>query len=90
MVGAISVHLVCGIWGTLAVPLTNSSANFGSQILGIVAIGAFVSSVSLVLWLILKHTMGIRASEEDELVGLDKSELGLEAYPEFGQPSAAA
>ena len=71
-------------------PLTNSSANFGTQILGIVAIGTFVSSVSLVLWLILKHTMGIRASEEDELVGLDKSELGLEAYPEFGQPSAAA
>ena len=89
VVGAISVHLVCGIWGTLAVPLTNSSANLGSQFLGVVAVGVFVSAVSLVLWLILKFTMGIRASEEDELVGLDKSELGLEAYPEFGQPSAA-
>ena len=89
VVGAISVHLVCGIWGTLAVPLTNSGANFGSQLLGVVAVGVFVSAVSLVLWLILKFTMGIRASEEDELVGLDKSELGLEAYPEFGQPSAA-
>jgi len=89
VVGAISVHLVCGIWGTLAVPLTNSSANLGSQLLGVVAVGVFVSAISLVLWLILKFTMGIRASEEDELVGLDKSELGLEAYPEFGQPSAA-
>ncbi len=89
VVGAIPVHLFCGIWGTLAVPLTNSSAEFGKQLLGIGAIGAFVCAASLAVWLGLKFTIGLRASEDDELVGLDKSELGLEAYPEFGQPSSA-
>ncbi|SDE32406.1 ammonium transporter [Rhodospira trueperi] len=87
VVGAIPVHLVCGIWGTLAVPLTNDGTNFGSQILGIVSIGIFVFAVSMVIWFILKMTMGIRVSEEEEAIGLDKAELGMEAYPEFGRGS---
>ncbi|WP_299442725.1 ammonium transporter [uncultured Rhodospira sp.] len=87
VVGAIPVHLVCGVWGTLAVPLTNSGTNFGSQILGIVSIGAFVFVVSFVIWFVLKMAMGIRVSEEEETIGLDKAELGLEAYPEFGRGS---
>ncbi len=87
VVGAIPVHLVCGIWGTLAVPLTNGGASFGSQILGIVSIGVFVFAASLVVWFILKMSMGIRISTEEEALGLDKAELGMEAYPEFGRGS---
>ncbi len=85
VVGAIPAHLLCGIWGTFIVPFSNSDANYGVQLLGIVAIGAFVFAVSLICWLALKYTVGIRASEEDERVGLDKAELGLEAYPEFAK-----
>ncbi len=87
VVGAISAHLVCGIWGTLAVALSDADATFAVQATGIVAIGAFVIVTSTILWLILKYTVGIRASEEDEANGLDKAELGLEAYPEFGPSS---
>ena len=87
VVGAIPVHLIAGIWGTLAVPLTNPDGNFLTQITGIVAIGAFVSIASAVLWFILKATVGIRVSAEDEEAGLDQAELGLEAYPEFGTGS---
>jgi Amt family ammonium transporter len=83
VVGAIPVHLICGIWGTLAVPLTNSDATFGGQIISIVIVGAFTFTVSLIVWFILKAVMGIRAPEEDEMMGLDKAELGMEAYPEF-------
>jgi Amt family ammonium transporter len=89
VVGAIPVHLLCGIWGTLAVPLTNPGASFAAQLLGIAAVGAFVCGISAILWLALKYTTGLRPSQDDELVGLDKAELGLEAYPEFGQPSSA-
>ena len=83
VVGAIPAHLFCGIWGTLVVPLTNDGVNIVGQLTGIVAIGAFVFTVSFALWFLLKVTMGIRASEDEERNGLDKSELGLEAYPEF-------
>ncbi len=83
VVGAIPAHLVCGIWGTLAVPLTNSGVSFSSQVLGVVSIGAFVIVTSAIVWLVIKAVIGLRASEEDELAGLDKSELGMEAYPEF-------
>jgi Amt family ammonium transporter len=83
VVGAIPVHLICGIWGTLAVPLTNSDATFGGQIISIVIVGAFTFTVSLLVWLVLKVVMGIRAPQEDEMMGLDKAELGMEAYPEF-------
>ncbi len=87
VVGAIPVHLFAGIWGTLAVPLTNSDVSFGPQITGILAIGAFVFIVSLIVWMVLKMTMGIRLSEEDEHEGGDYAELGMEAYPEFGKGS---
>jgi len=87
VVGAISVHLVAGIWGTLAVVLSNDGANIVTQIIGIAAIGAFVFVTSSVMWLILKFPVGIRVSEEGEMEGLDKAELGLEAYPEFGRGS---
>ncbi|MBE9637617.1 ammonium transporter [Salipiger mangrovisoli] len=85
VVGAIPVHLVCGIWGTLAVAFTNGDASFGTQIYGIVVVGVFTFVVSLVLWFILKMIFGIRVSEEDEINGLDMAELGMEAYPEFSK-----
>ncbi len=85
VVGAIPAHLFCGIWGTLIVPLTNKSEGISyiNQLIGIVAIGAFVFVISLAVWYALKFTLGVRASADQERVGLDKSELGLEAYPEF-------
>ena len=76
-----------GIWGTLAVPFTNDGASFGVQLTGIVAMGAFTIVASAIVWLILKFTIGIRLSEEDEAMGSDAAELGLEAYPEFGKGS---
>ena len=85
VVGAIPVHLIAGIWGTLAVPLTNSDANFGTQIISIVIVGAFTFVVSGIVWYIIKSTLGIRVSESDEVAGLDKSELGMESYPEFSR-----
>lgn len=84
VVGALSVHLVAGIWGTMAVPITNSDTSFLTQFIGVVSIGAFVFVSSFIVWAILKSVMGIRHSEETEYAGGDTSELGLEAYPEFG------
>ena len=84
VVGAISAHLVCGIWGTLAVGIFGAGS-LVTQFIGIVAIGAFVFISSLIVWMILKVTIGIRVDEEAEMEGLDKAELGLEAYPEFGR-----
>jgi Amt family ammonium transporter len=81
VVGAIPVHLVAGIWGTLAVAFY--TGNWTAQIIGIVAIGAFVFVSSLIVWIILKGIMGLRPSEEDEIRGLDVAELGMEAYPDF-------
>jgi Amt family ammonium transporter len=83
VVGAIPVHLIAGIWGTLAVGFY--TGNFGAQILGIIAYGAFTFFASLVIWYILKMVVGIRVSEEAEINGLDMSELGMEAYPEFSR-----
>ena len=85
-VGALSVHgvhLVNGIWGTLAVGIFNPEVAFMSQLIGVVVIGAFVFVSSLVIWYILKVTMGIRVSEQEEQEGLDQHEFGMEAYPEF-------
>ncbi|KAA0874468.1 ammonium transporter [Nitrincola tapanii] len=82
-VGAISVHGIAGIWGVLAVPFTNEDATFGAQILGIVAIFLWVFIASLVVWYIIKAIMGIRVSEEEEYEGVDITECGMEAYPEF-------
>jgi len=85
VVGAISVHLVSGIWGTLAVaiPGLNGSGDMGTQVIGILAIGIFTVILSAVGWFVLKAVYGLRPTEEEENVGLDISELGMDAYPEF-------
>ena len=85
VVGAIPVHLVAGIWGTLAVPLTNTEVPFIAQLTGVVATGAFVCITSAIVWFALKATIGVRPSEEEELAGLDVGETGIEAYPEFSR-----
>ncbi|MCF6444417.1 ammonium transporter [Nereida sp. MMG025] len=85
VVGAIPVHLIAGIWGTIAVVFYNSDASIVTQLTGIVAYGVFTFVASLILWVVLKGTMGIRVSEEAEINGLDVSELGMEAYPEFSK-----
>ena len=83
VVGAIPVHLVAGIWGTMAVPLTNSGATFLAQAIGVLAVAGFVIVASSFVWLLLKYTIGIRPTFEEEAMGLDRAEVGLEAYPEF-------
>ena len=85
VVGAIPVHLLAGIWGTLAVPVTNSDGSFGTQIVSILIVGAFTFVVSAAVWFIIKAVVGIRVSEEDEIAGLDTSELGMDAYPDFSK-----
>ena len=85
VVGAIPVHLIGGICGTLAVPVTNSDASFGTQIVSILIVGAFTFVASAVVWFIIKAVVGIRVSEEDEIAGLDTSELGMDAYPDFSK-----
>ncbi len=82
-VGAISVHGIVGIWGLLAVPITNGDATITAQLIGAVTIFLWVFVTSFIVWAILKAAMGIRVSEEDEYEGVDLSECGLEAYPEF-------
>ncbi|MFV9682079.1 ammonium transporter [Pseudomonas sp. NY15367] len=82
-VGAISVHGVVGIWGILAVCLTNEDASLGAQLLGIVSIFAWVFIASLIVWSIIKAVIGLRVSEEEEYEGVDIAECGMEAYPEF-------
>jgi Amt family ammonium transporter len=96
-VGAISVHLVCGVTGTLltgvfgreALGMSRDGLLYGGgltqlwiQVQGIAAVGVFVSVSSYALWHLLKRTMGLRVTEEEEFVGLDLSEMGMEAYPE--------
>jgi Amt family ammonium transporter len=82
-VGAISVHGVVGIWGLLAVCLTNPDALLKWQLIGIGSIFAWVFGASFVVWFVIKKTIGIRVTEEEEYEGVDLSECGLEAYPEF-------
>jgi Amt family ammonium transporter len=82
-VGAISVHGVVGIWGLLAVCLTNSDSSLGAQLLGIGAIFAWVFIASLIVWSIIKLVIGLRVTEEEEYEGVDIAECGMEAYPEF-------
>ena len=95
VVGAIPAHLVCGIWGTMIVPLSHgggfgidttdaATPSYLGQFIGVLACGIFVSIASAIVWMALKVTLGVRPSEEEELAGMDKSEVGLEAYPEFG------
>ncbi|MEW4468165.1 ammonium transporter [Parasphingorhabdus sp. JC815] len=93
VVGAIPVHLLSGIWGTLIVAWNTQSevdgvtlsvgAQLGVQAMGVVAIGAFVFTISAIVWTLLKYTIGVRPTEEDERLGLDIAEVGVEAYPEF-------
>ncbi|CAM2875309.1 MULTISPECIES: ammonium transporter [Pseudoalteromonas] len=82
-VGAISVHGVCGALGIMLVPVSNGDANFVTQLIGLVTILAFVFVASFIVWAILKQTMGIRVTEEEELSGMDQHDCGVDAYPEF-------
>ena len=82
-VGAISVHGVVGLLGLLLVPLTNDASTFSGQLIGAATIFIWVFGASAVVWSILKSTMGIRVSQEEEFDGVDLSECGMEAYPEF-------
>jgi Amt family ammonium transporter len=82
-VGAISVHGTCGLLGLLLVPLTNSGSSFSGPIIGALTIFGWVFVTSWIVWLILKVTVGIRVSEEEEYEGVDVGECGVEAYPEF-------
>lgn len=92
VVGAIPAHLVCGIWGTMIVPLSYSGAitpneagdpSYVGQLVGVVLTGVVVSVLSAIVWFALKATIGVRVSEEEEQLGLDRSDTGVEAYPEF-------
>ena len=80
VVGAVPAHLFAGIWGTLAVPITNPDVSFGAQLLGVISINAFVFIVSYIVWSIMKATIGIRLSKEGELKGTDVTETGVIAY----------
>ncbi|KPV91116.1 Ammonium transporter NrgA [Pseudoalteromonas sp. P1-30] len=82
-VGAISVHGVCGALGIMLVPVSNGDANFVTQLIGLVTILVFVFVASFIVWAILKQTMGIRVTEEEELSGMDQHDCGIDAYPEF-------
>jgi len=82
-VGALSVHGVCGLFGLLVVPLSNAEASFASQLYGAAVIFGFVFAASLIVWGIIKATMGIRVTAEEEETGMDLHDCGLEAYPEF-------
>jgi Amt family ammonium transporter len=85
-VGAISVHMVCGVWGTLAVGLFGELASlkqFGNQVIGVFACGITAFSCAFLIFLFLKHTIGIRVKEEDEINGMDSKEHGVGAYPNF-------
>ena len=83
VVGAIPVHLFAGIWGTIAVVFSNSDASLGAQLYGIFAIGLFTVIASGVVWYVIKMIIGIRVTPEQEMEGVDASEIGMEAYPDF-------
>ncbi len=83
VVGAVPVHFVCGIWGTIAVVITNTEATMLGQITGLAIVTLFAGATSFLVWVILDKTIGVRVGTEDEANGLDLSELGQEAYPEF-------
>lgn len=104
-VGAISVHLVCGVFGTLLTGVFGTAANgmandglaygggltqLGIQVQGVLATGGFVVATSLAVWLVIKATMGLRVTEEEEMIGLDISEMGMEAYPSAPERDAHA
>ena len=80
VVGAVPAHLFAGIWGTLAVPITNPDTSFGAQLLGVLSINVFVFVVAFIIWSLMKATMGIRLSKEAELKGTDVIETGVIGY----------
>jgi Amt family ammonium transporter len=85
-VGAISVHLVCGVWGTLAVGIFGTRAGIGQlavQLLGIVSYGVVCAAASFIFFGLIKAVMGLRVSEEEEVEGLDHVEHGMQAYNDF-------
>jgi Amt family ammonium transporter len=82
-VGALSVHLVCGVWGTLAVGIFSSAHSFKSQLIGVVVVGVFCSVAAAIIFGGLKMIMGVRVTPEEEQKGLDISEHGMEAYSGF-------
>ncbi|MEX2327716.1 MAG: ammonium transporter, partial [Pseudomonadales bacterium] len=82
-VGAISVHGTCGLLGLLLVPITNDASSFSGQLIGALTIFVWVFVASGIVWAVLKYTIGIRVTEEEEYQGVDVSECGVEAYPEF-------
>ncbi|MBL1418505.1 MAG: ammonium transporter [Moritella sp.] len=82
-VGAISVHGVCGLFGLMVVPFSNTDATFGAQLYGAAIIFAWVFGASILVWAVLKATMGIRVTEEEEITGMDMADCGIDAYPEF-------
>ena len=82
VVGAVPAHLIAGIWGTLAASIVGG-AMFHVQLIGVLAVGAFVFTVSLLLWRLLELTVKVRVSRQVEQLGQDAGELGIEAYPEF-------
>jgi len=86
-VGAISVHLVCGIWGTLATGIFGEGTSVMSQIIGIVAVGVFCFASALIIFFILKAIIGVRVSEKEEVEGLDMYEHGMHAYPDINAPA---
>ena len=83
VVGAIPAHLFCGVWGTMIVPWTNSEASLVGQFVGVATVGAFVFVMSMGLWTMLRYSIGLRPRPSIEAEGLDRHELGLEAYPDF-------
>jgi Amt family ammonium transporter len=82
-VGAISVHGAAGLYGLLVVPFTADGTTFFGQLIGAATIFGWVFGVSLVVWFVIKLVIGIRVTEEEEFEGVDLSECGMEAYPEF-------
>jgi Amt family ammonium transporter len=84
VVGAIPVHLIAGIWGTMIVPWTGDATVFG-QFVGVATTAIWVSLASAIVWFALKYTIGVRPTEEEEIAGLDNTEIGVEAYPEFAR-----
>ena len=82
-VGAVSVHLVCGIWGTLAAGIFGTGKSLGVQAIGVLAYGVFCFVAALAIFAVLKATIGLRVSREEEILGLDLGEHGMEAYPDF-------
>ena len=80
VVGAIPAHLFAGIWGTLAVPITNPDTSFSAQLIGVVSVNVFVFVVAYIIWTIMKATIGIRLSKEGETKGTDVTETGVIAY----------